>query len=1037
MLNKNLCFDKMENDFFNEKIILEAIVLILKLAFFLGFLFLLFYVCDFKHILKNIFNPYIVIILICFLSRIFFFKFDYIANDLNDLIAMVNYFYKRGINDYHELKNFKSYTLGQVYLLYGLGIIQNVFKLSVANFKILLKLQSVLFDILTGILVYKVGTKEIGEKVSFCFALIYILNPAIIFNSVIFGQLETLCAFFIFMSIYLLYRKKYLYSLLLFLFGTLIQPQMLIFSPIFIYAIYDLLKENKFDKKTWSLLSKYILCLVLIFILFLSPFVKNFNFVPVISEWKKNFRFYNFATVDAFNIYMYLNLNQFKLPSNIFLISFEILIYTAIFIFAFWFLKKSKSKAKYFFCAGMLNILVFVFCFDMNARFIFPSLLFFLMSFIFHQDKKNLLLYFGFSWTAFINFFMVLNNKKLFGVTEQVFSIINIILAGLGIFFANNNFLEPAENKIEKRNFINKGFEIKPAKNLALTIKLAGLEKKDWLMIFVISFFYGIIAFYNLGDIKSPQSFFLAQKNDEVVIDFSGKKNIDRMQILNGVRENKTLCIFSSQNKFNWHFEKNIKLDGLGSVFKWKEKNLNIRARYLKIRFLDDDFYVHEIGFRDKKNNLLELNLISERGKELFDEQDLIPNEFDYKNNMYFDEVYHARTGYEFLHGLKVYETTHPPLGKNIIAAGIKIFGMTPFGYRFFGALCGVLMLPVFYILAKKIFDRSLWAVFATVLFSFDFMHFEQTRIATIDSYTVFFVMLMFLEIYVYYNQNFFDMDFKKNIKPLFLCVVFSGLACSVKWQGFYALFGVFIIFLASLFFRYREYLYAIRANKKDIKDKFIILSARSINLFILFMVFVFLPIYFSSYFLYAKTEGVNGFYDVLKNQDYMFSYHAYLKATHPFSSRWWQWILNLRPILFYTHKFLDKRAGISCFANPIICYGGLIGFFYCLSKISKAFDRKIFFLLVGYLSMLWPWIFIKRPSFAYHYLPCIPFLILMLVYVIKDYLYVKFGNKILFLIGGLAGFLFIMFYPVLSGLLVPKFYIDKFLKWFVTWQLY
>ena len=1027
----------MNNDFFDKKIILGAIILILKLAFLFGVMFLLIYICDFKRIWKNIFNPYLAIILICFLARLFFFKFNYFAGDFNYLIKAINYFYKHGISNYYWQKNFRFYPPGQVYFFYGLGIIKNVFKLSAENLKTLLKLQSVLFDLLTGILIYKFGSKEIGEKASFIFALIYILNPVIIFNSVIFGQFESLYTFFIFLSFCFIYRKKYLYSLILFLFGIFIKPQMLIFSPIFIYVIYDLLRENKFNKKTWFLLAKYILCLALIFILFLGPFVKNFNFMPVMFEWEKSFRFYNFATVDAFNIYMYLNLNRFKLPSNIFLILFEILIYALIFIFAFWFLKKSRSKAKYFFCAGLLNILVFIFCFDVNARFIFSSLLFFLMSFIFHQDKKNLLLYVGFSWTAFINFFMLLNNEKLFGVTEQVSSIINIILAGLGIFFANNNFLELVQNKIEKRNFVNKGFEIKPAKNFVPTIKLAGLEKKDWLIIFVISFFYGIIAFYNLGDIKSPQNFFLAQKSDEVVIDFGNKKNIDRVQILNGVRENKNIFVFSSRNKFNWHFEKNIKFDGLGSVFKWQEENLNIRARYLKIKFLDDDFYVHEIGFRDKKNNLLKSNLISEKGQELFDEQDLIPNEFDYKNNMYFDEVYHARTGYEFLHGLKVYETTHPPLGKNIIAAGIKIFGMTPFGYRFFGTLCGVLMLPVFYVLAKKIFDRSLWAAFATVLFSFDFMHFEQTRIATIDSYTVFFVMLMFLEIYVYYNQSFFDMDFKKNIKPLFLCVVFSGLACSVKWQGFYALFGVFIIFLASLFFRYREYLYAKKLEKKDIKDKFIIVSSQSFNLFILFMVLIFLPIYFSSYFLYAKTEGVNGFYDVIKNQNYMFSYHAYLKATHPFSSRWWQWILNLRPILFYTHKFLDKQTGISCFTNPVICYGGLIGFFYCLSKISKGFDKKIFFLLVGYLSMLWPWIFIKRPSFAYHYFPCIPFLILMLVYFIKDCLYVKFGNKILFLIGGLAGFLFVMFYPVISGSLVPKFYIDKFLKWFVTWQLY
>lgn len=39
---------------------------------------------------------------------------------------------------------------------------------------------------------------------------------------------------------------------------------------------------------------------------------------------------------------------------------------------------------------------------------------------------------------------------------------------------------------------------------------------------------------------------------------------------------------------------------------------------------------------------------------------------------MYFDEVYHARTGAEYLNRKEVYEWTHPPLGKELIALSIR-----------------------------------------------------------------------------------------------------------------------------------------------------------------------------------------------------------------------------------------------------------------------------------------------------------------------------------------------------------------------------
>lgn len=52
---------------------------------------------------------------------------------------------------------------------------------------------------------------------------------------------------------------------------------------------------------------------------------------------------------------------------------------------------------------------------------------------------------------------------------------------------------------------------------------------------------------------------------------------------------------------------------------------------------------------------------------------------------MYFDEVYHARTAGEYLQGKEVYEWTHPPLAKEMMALSIAVLGRT--GVRGSGAL--------------------------------------------------------------------------------------------------------------------------------------------------------------------------------------------------------------------------------------------------------------------------------------------------------------------------------------------------------------
>ena len=114
------------------------------------------------------------------------------------------------------------------------------------------------------------------------------------------------------------------------------------------------------------------------------------------------------------------------------------------------------------------------------------------------------------------------------------------------------------------------------------------------------------------------------------------------------------------------------------------------------------------------------------------------------------------------------YEVSHPPLGKLIISLGIRIFGMAPFGWRFMGALFGVGMLPILYVFLKNLFGKTVVAACATTLFAFDFMHLTQTRIATIDTYGVFFILLMYFFLYRYLTLP-AGPPFRKGALPLFL----------------------------------------------------------------------------------------------------------------------------------------------------------------------------------------------------------------------------------------------------------------------------
>lgn len=555
------------------------------------------------------------------------------------------------------------------------------------------------------------------------------------------------------------------------------------------------------------------------------------------------------------------------------------------------------------------------------------------------------------------------------------------------------------------------------------------IDRVDAGIMAIISVLYAAIAFTGLGNTVSPESF-EAMNGASVVLELPGNVYPSRIMLFSGVGEGEYSFEYSPDG-ITWEqigtYEQNYV-----SVLKWNEfiPNATVNApRYVLISGTGD-VYLGEVAFFDGDGELLPVNGFV-GGESLVDEQSTVPVQQNFLNSTYFDEIYHARTAWEQLNGVYPYEISHPPLGKLIIGIGITLFGMTPFAWRFMGTIFGIMMLPLMYIMAKKLFGGRAVPTVCMGIFACDFMHFVQTRIATIDTYSVIFIMLMYLFMYLFVSgaNNRSEPSRKVNVYLAMSGICF-GLGAASKWTSIYAGGGLAVIWAA----------YWIIDRQRGFKA-----FCKNALFCIAFFLLIPAVIYYLSYTPYGLARGMSapGMYFscdymqlVLDNQSFMFSYHSELVSEHPYSSVWYQWLLDIRPILYYLDYFDDgTRSSFGAFVSPALCWGGLLSLFVLLYTAITRRDKTAAFILIGYLAQLLPWIFVKRLTFEYHYFPCTVFLVLSLGYCFK--LIRLNRRRWQWYLGGFAAVsaaLFVMFYPALSGLVVDNAATTKLLGWLPTW---
>ena len=380
----------------------------------------------------------------------------------------------------------------------------------------------------------------------------------------------------------------------------------------------------------------------------------------------------------------------------------------------------------------------------------------------------------------------------------------------------------------------------------------------------------------------------------------------------------------------------------------------------------------------------------------------------------------------------------HPEVGKWLIALGVKAFGMDPFGWRVASAVVGALMVLVMVRFVRRLTGSTMLGVVGGLLLMLDGLHFVLSRLALLDIFVAFFVLLGVHCVVAdrdWYRARMARLVPEKItdvrswgpvrgllFRPWLLGAgVAFGLAVGSKWTALYPLaaFGLLC------------WLWSAGARRSFGVQWSVLRSALTDGLpAFVHLVLVALVVYVATwtgwminahqyeehlsatqYTHYGddpdwptRTEAdASGLGEVTQSlrslwyyhQDvYNFHTHFLNESTHTYASKPSGWLLLNRPVGVAADTGIkpgtqgcNAPEGSDCLrqvlllGNPTIWWGGCVALLFALVMWVGARDWRFGVAVVGVASTWLPWLmYDDRPIFLFYAVVTLPFLVLAIV---------------------------------------------------------
>ena len=344
-----------------------------------------------------------------------------------------------------------------------------------------------------------------------------------------------------------------------------------------------------------------------------------------------------------------------------------------------------------------------------------------------------------------------------------------------------------------------------------------------------------------------------------------------------------------------------------------------------------------------------------------------------------FDEVYYVDGARDLLqYGVEVSGSdpefvVHPPIGKWMIASGIKIFGDDPFGWRVATAIVGTLMILIVALIAHRLFYSPLLTALASALMALDGMALVHSRTALLDNFLAFFLLI----------ATYFFV-----IKKYWWAGLFLGLALATKWSAAYfiVVFGAIALYRAFTHHTGRDLVAPV---------------SRRVAAFGVIPVLVYLSSWIGWFISdrgWAKDHSSNPFASFIYYHQQMLTFHTNLQDKHNYEANPWSWLIMGRPTSFF-YESPDTCGADSCsqevlaLGTPLLWWMATIALmvvigFWIRSLLHRRFDPAATIIVAGMAAGYLPWFFFQdRTVFSFYAIAFEPFMVLALVYCAKIFL--------------------------------------------------
>jgi len=332
----------------------------------------------------------------------------------------------------------------------------------------------------------------------------------------------------------------------------------------------------------------------------------------------------------------------------------------------------------------------------------------------------------------------------------------------------------------------------------------------------------------------------------------------------------------------------------------------------------------------------------------------------------------------------------HLPLAKLLIALSMWIVGNNGYGWRIPSVIFGSISILAFYLLMKRVSNEPVIPILSTFLLSFDNLMFVHSRIATLDIFSLGF---MLLGLYWYFSGH------------SYLSAVGMALSALAKETGI-AGFGIIVVIQLVKF-----------VNRRS--------QGASWNEF------------FSWFEKYVLTYGICfvllltimdrywvGYSNPLDQIRYILNYSAALTSTCPngIISCPWQWLLNQLTIPYLKVNVQQTAGGVTTSfvsvsfdgaMNPAISFLTIPAMLYCSYNYYQRRDDLSLVSLILFAATYLPFypgvVLGQRVTYLFYFLGAVPAVCAAIAYMIAD---TKLPRLVVIFYLAVVVYIFIVMFP-------------------------